>query len=1142
MTPSPTSRRAPAFRWLRSVTLAAALALGLATPMAASADTIDAIVVRYAETAVPVQATELPAAQYARVAEALGVTFSVTGRTRDGGFVIGFPRSIDVDAVRAALNKLRLDPSLLYANVAPGAPVRDTTGRPTDRLIVKYRDPALIDLARAGYPLDSARVGRVATEAGQAVTWLRGTHDGANVLRMFQRLPIGDVEDIAARIAQDPGVEYAVADRIRSAQVVPTDPCYASASVAACNGGYQWDLFDPVGGIAMPAAWDITTGSAGIRVAVLDTGALPNHPDLAGRFVGGYDMIAECATGNDGQPVACAWSSQVPAMTSRESDASDPGDWITSAEANGLGSSAPPYDWFKTCPVDTSSWHGTHVAGTIGANPNNGIGITGINWVSPIVPVRVLGKCGGYDSDINDAMVWAAGGSVPGVPANANPARVISLSLGGGGSCDAAQQSAINTALGLGTVVVVAAGNNNQNAANFSPASCSGVITVAATTQFGLRARYSNYGTSVEIAAPGGNAASGQLDILSTLNSGTTSPSGTGYNYVQYAGTSMATPHVSGVASLMLSANPSLTPAQVLSKIQTTARVFPTTGAACAVTPANVTCNCTTSLCGSGILNAAAAVASAAGTGPAATTTTLGAAPNPSTVGQNVTFTATVNGTNPTGTVNFKDGANSIAGCAAAAVTGSGNSRTAQCTTGALAQGTHSVTAVYGGDAGNATSTSAVLSQAVNPTGGPVATTTTLASSANPSTAGQNVTFTATVIGTNPTGPVNFKDGANSIASCSAVALVGGGFGSGGNTRTAACTTNALASGAHSVTAVYAGDAGNQSSTSATLTQNVNAGAATTTTLASSLNPSNAGQTVTFTATITGGSSPTGTVNFKDGGVSIAGCGAAAVVVSGGFGGGGRTATCQTNALVAATHSITAGYSGDAGNAASTSAALSQVVNGGGPVATTTTLGAAPNPSTVGQNVTFTATVNGTNPTGTVNFKDGANSIAGCAAAAVTGSGNSRTAQCTTGALAQGTHSVTAVYGGDAGNATSTSAVLSQVVNAAGGPAGTTTTIVSSVNPSAVGASVRFTATVNGSNPTGTVNFKDGAASIAGCSAIAVTGSGNSRTAACTTTGLSAGTHSVTATYGGDAGNQASVSAPLSQVVNTCVPAPRNPC
>src|SRR5262249_37393076 len=152
-------------------------------------------------------------------------------------------------------------------------------------------------------------------------------------------------------------------------------------------------------------------------------------------------------------------------------------------------------------------------------------------------------------------------------------------SLGGTGSCTPAQQAAINTAINNGTVVVVAAGNSNDKASNYSPAGCNGVITVAATTKDGLRARYSNYGSAGEIAAPGGNAATGELDILSTLNTGIFGP--LAYNYVQYAGTSMATPHVSGVVSLMLSVNASLTPAQVLSKIQTSARAFPATGTAC---------------------------------------------------------------------------------------------------------------------------------------------------------------------------------------------------------------------------------------------------------------------------------------------------------------------------------------------------------------------------------------------------------------------------------------------------------------------------------------------------------------------------------------------------------------------------------
>ncbi len=495
-----------------------------------------------------------------------------------------------------------------------------------------------------------------------------------------------------------------------------------------------------------------------------------------------------------------------------------------------------------------------------------------------------------------------------------------------------------------------------------------------------------------------------------------------------------------------------------------------------------------------------------------ATTTTLATSLTPSIVGGSVTFTATVTGSAPTGTVNFKDGATSIAGCAAVALAGSGNARTATCATAALAAGTHSITAAYSGNAGNLASTSAALSQVVKAT-----SSTVLASSGTPSAFGASVTFTASVTGVAPTGTVNFKDGATSIAGCAAVALAGS-----GNTRTATCTTSALAAGTHSMTAAYGGDAGNVASTSSVFSQVVNASAvATSTTLATSLTPSIVGASVTFTATVTG-SAPTGTVNFKDGATSIAGCAAVALAGSG----NARTATCATAALAAGTHSITAAYSGNAGNLASTSAALSQVVK----ATSSTVLGSSGTPSAFGASVTFTASVTGVAPTGTVNFKDGATSIAGCAAVALAGSGNTRTATCTTSALTAGTHSMTAAYGGDAGNVASTSSVLSQVVNASA--VATSTTLATSLTPSIVGASVTFTATVTGSAPTGTVNFKDGATSIAGCAAVALAGSGNARTATCATSALAAGTHSITAAYSGDAGNLASTSAALSQVVN----------
>ena len=174
--------------------------------------------------------------------------------------------------------------------------------------------------------------------------------------------------------------------------------------------------------------------------------------------------------------------------------------------------------------MSNSSWHGTHVSGTIGAVSDNGIGVAGINQNSKIQPLRVLGKCGGYTSDIADAIRWSAGLPVSGIPNNnPTPDRVVNISLGGSGACDSVTQSAINAAVAAGTVVVVAAGNSTSDASNFTPANCDNVITVAATGHTGSRAYYSNYGTSVEIAAPGGDAQLGKT-ILSTLNAGTETP------------------------------------------------------------------------------------------------------------------------------------------------------------------------------------------------------------------------------------------------------------------------------------------------------------------------------------------------------------------------------------------------------------------------------------------------------------------------------------------------------------------------------------------------------------------------------------------------------------------------------------------
>jgi serine protease len=467
----------------------------------------------------------------------------------------------------------------------------------TDRLIVKYKDeaaPGAKGQARAAEagasPMSASRkanVDQVGRKLGLTMKELHTIGTGARVIQMNRKLSVADAAKLAADLmASDASVEYAEPDRIMKPMFTPNDPMYTQ----------QWDYFDAVGGMRVPAAWDKSTG-VGIRVAVIDTGYRP-HVDLQGQILAGYDFIADTAISNDG--------------TGRDSDASDPGDW-TAAGQCGTGQ-----------PATNSSWHGTHVAGTIAALTNNGIGVAGVAYGAKVVPVRVLGQCGGYTSDIANGIIWASGGTVTGVPNIAARAQVINMSLGGGGACDATSQSAINSARSRGTVVVVAAGNENQNASNSNPANCSGVIAVAATGKTGGRASYSNYGTVVDVAAPGGDSGAA---ILSTLNAGTKAPGAD--SYAGYMGTSMATPHVAGVVALMLSKNPALTPDEVEAKLKSSARAFP---AAC-------------SGCGAGIVDASAAVDAATGT---TTGTTISETESNNTIGTAnsvATTGTTVNGT-----------------------------------------------------------------------------------------------------------------------------------------------------------------------------------------------------------------------------------------------------------------------------------------------------------------------------------------------------------------------------------------------------------------------------------------------------------------------------------------------------------------
>lgn len=542
---------------LRHAILALATLGATAVAAPAFADAVAGVRVMLNPAAAPRGA--LTDAMLAKLERIAGAGFTLTGTTRTGAIELGLAGPVD-DAGAARIAKLlREDRAVLWAQPIRPSQAVTKASTATDP---RFRAPGnglMVRLADGVAEDWSTLAPRFAELLGTPVAAERKVGNVWRLSIAVARSPDA-LAALAAKLQQDPSVMYADPVRRMLPQAIPNDPLFAN----------QWALTDPVAGVNAPAAWDVQKGSASIAVAVIDTGILP-HPDLDGRVLAGYDFVSDPARARDGD--------------ARDPNPRDEGDW---EGANECYDGAPALDSF---------FHGLFVSGLIAANTDNGIGMAGMDWNAKILPVRTLAKCGGTDADVFEGMLWASGVQISGVPPNPNPARVINMSLSGFGACSSAIQEAIDDALAQGSVVVAAAGNASDDAANWSPANCGGVITVGATGNGGDRTGYSNFGPRIDLSAPGGDGGDVTSLVLSTYALGDTTPGDPAYAIA--AGTSFSAPLVSGTASLMIARNPLLTPGRVLSILSGTTRDFPI-GTQCRAG----------GVCGSGLLDAGAAVAS----------------------------------------------------------------------------------------------------------------------------------------------------------------------------------------------------------------------------------------------------------------------------------------------------------------------------------------------------------------------------------------------------------------------------------------------------------------------------------------------------------------------------------------------------
>jgi serine protease len=436
-----------------------------------------------------------------------------------------------------------------------------STATPIDAVIVKFRSAShSVQVAQVRPAQD--RIAALMARTGLTLRAARSITEAMHVIRVTPAVTGEPIATTLERLRSDPEVEYAQVDQRRYPHATtPNDPLFSE----------QWYL--QPGSATTPSAvdaataWDTTTGSTGIVIADLDTGVRFEHPDLqwagsGGRLLPGYTFISDTFIANDGD--------------AQDADASDPGDWVMQADLSKAECSGGT--------VGNSSWHGTRVSGLLGALSNNGAGIAGVTWSAWLLPVRVLGKCGGLDSDILAGMLWAAGIPVSGVPNNPYPARIENMSLGGTGSCPLPYADVIGQLTAKGVLVVVSAGN--EGGPVDAPANCAGVAGVAGLRHAGTKVGYSSLGPEIALSAPAGNCvntAPGSTcvyPITSTTNQGTTSPAANGYTDQvsnPNLGTSFSAPLVSGIAGLMLAVNGNLTSAQLIARLKEGSQPFPQT-------------------------------------------------------------------------------------------------------------------------------------------------------------------------------------------------------------------------------------------------------------------------------------------------------------------------------------------------------------------------------------------------------------------------------------------------------------------------------------------------------------------------------------------------------------------------------------